>query len=131
MGRLNAGIITVTPFQQNCTLLFDDTTKAGVVVDPGGDVDHILEVIKSNGVKVEAIWITHGHIDHAGGAAALREALAGENSAPPIEGPHEADRFLLQSLERQGRESVFRQPAALLVELAAIAPPHQTQDIVQ
>lgn len=96
MGRLNAGIITVTPFQQNCTLLFDDTTKAGVVVDPGGDVDHILEVIKSNGVKVEAIWITHGHIDHAGGAMELKDALGVD-----IIGPHEADKSLLDNIENQ------------------------------
>jgi hydroxyacylglutathione hydrolase len=96
MGRLNAGIIPVTPFQQNCTMLFDDATKAGVIVDPGGDVDHILEAIKSNGVKVEAIWITHGHLDHAGGAMDLKDALGVE-----IIGPHEADKSLLDNLENQ------------------------------
>ena len=96
MGRLNAGIIPVTPFQQNCTMLFDDATKAGVIVDPGGDVDHILEAIKSNGVKVEAIWITHGHLDHAGGAMDLKDALGVE-----IIGPHEADKPLLDNLEKQ------------------------------
>jgi len=96
MGRLNAGIITVTPFQQNCTMLFDDATKAGVIVDPGGDVDHILEAIRSNGVKIEAIWITHGHLDHAGGAMDLKDALGVE-----IIGPHEADKPLLDNLENQ------------------------------
>ncbi|MGE0282406.1 MAG: MBL fold metallo-hydrolase [Rhizobiaceae bacterium] len=96
MGRLNAGIIPVTPFQQNCTMLFDDATKVGVIVDPGGDVDHILEAIKSNGIKVDAIWITHGHLDHAGGAMELKDALEVE-----IIGPHEADKPLLDNLENQ------------------------------
>ena len=80
MGELNAGIVPVTPFQQNCTILFDTETKKGVVVDPGGDVDSILSVLKDNGISAEAIWLTHGHLDHAGGAMDLKEALgiAGE-----------------------------------------------------
>ena len=87
MGQLNAGIVPVTPFEQNCTILFDTDTKAGVVVDPGGDVDRILDVIRDNGIAVSQIWITHGHIDHAGGAMDLKDALGVE-----IFGPHEADR---------------------------------------
>ena len=55
MGRLNAAIIPVTPFQQNCTLLFDDVDKSGVVVDPGGDVDLILAALKENAILVSAI----------------------------------------------------------------------------
>lgn len=96
MGKLNAGIIPVTPFQQNCTILFDDETKHGVVVDPGGEVDRILDAIKSSGITVEAIWITHGHIDHVGGAMELKEALGVE-----IIGPHEADKMLLANVENQ------------------------------
>jgi hydroxyacylglutathione hydrolase len=96
MGTLNAGIIPVTPFQQNCTILFDMDDKTGVIVDPGGDVDHILEVVKSNGFKLEAIWITHGHIDHAGGAMDLKDA-----SGLEIIGPHEADAGLLANIEQQ------------------------------
>ena len=53
MGQLNAGIVPVTPFQQNCTILFDMDDKTGVVVDPGGDVDQILAVLKDNGIKVD------------------------------------------------------------------------------
>jgi glyoxylase-like metal-dependent hydrolase (beta-lactamase superfamily II) len=98
MGQLNAGIVPVTPFRQNCTVLFDTEDKVGVVVDPGGDVDRILGVLKDNAVKVGAIWITHGHIDHAGGAMDLKDALGVE-----IVGPHEADRPLLENLEKQGR----------------------------
>ena len=96
MGQLRAGIVPVTPFQQNCTILFDEETKAGVVVDPGGEVDRLVEAIEKNGLKVEAIWLTHGHIDHAGGAMELKERLGIE-----IIGPHEDDRPLLDTLEAQ------------------------------
>jgi hydroxyacylglutathione hydrolase len=96
MGQLRAGIIPVTPFQQNCTILFDETEKRGVVVDPGGDVDRILATISENGLTIDAIWITHGHIDHAGGAMELKDALGVD-----IIGPHEADAPLLANLENQ------------------------------
>jgi hydroxyacylglutathione hydrolase len=92
-----ATIIPVTPFQQNCMLLWHEATKRAVVIDPGGDVANILEAIRKCGVTVEKIWLTHGHIDHAGGAAELREALG-----VPIEGPHVADKFLLDALEESG-----------------------------
>ncbi len=98
MGTLQAGIICVTPFQQNCTILFDTDTKEGVVVDPGGDVPTILAVLQENGILVKEIWLTHGHIDHAGGADELREALG-----VPVVGPHEADLPLLEQLEAQAQ----------------------------
>jgi len=98
MGQLNAGIVPVTPFEQNCTVLFDTDTKAGVVVDPGGDVERILDVIRDNKFAISQIWITHGHIDHAGGAMDLKDALGVE-----IIGPHEADRPLLSNLETQAQ----------------------------
>lgn len=98
MGMLQAGIIPVTPFQQNCTILYDTETKEGVVVDPGGDVEAILEVIRENGFDIKAIWLTHGHIDHAGGADELRDALGIQ-----VIGPHEDDLPLLQGLEKQSK----------------------------
>jgi len=98
MGNLKAGIVPVTPFQQNCTILFDDETMRGVVVDPGGDVAQILAAIKDNGLAIEAIWITHGHLDHAGGAEELKQALGVE-----IIGPHEADAPLLSRIETQAQ----------------------------
>ncbi|MBU1315101.1 MAG: MBL fold metallo-hydrolase [Alphaproteobacteria bacterium] len=98
MGRLQAGIVPVTPFQQNCTILFDEETKNGVVVDPGGDVATILDVISQNGLTIKEIWLTHGHIDHAGGADELREALG-----IPVIGPHQDDLPLLQGLEAQAQ----------------------------
>lgn len=98
MSDLRAAIIPVTPFQQNCTLLWSDETKKGAVIDPGGDLDRIREAIAQNGVTVEKILLTHGHIDHAGAAAELKDELG-----VSIEGPHEADRFLLDHLPETGR----------------------------
>lgn len=95
---LKAAIVPVTPFMQNCTLLWDETTNVGAVVDPGGDIDRIQGGIAKAGMTVEKILITHGHIDHAGAAAELKAALGGI----PIEGPHLADKFLLDNLEAQG-----------------------------
>lgn len=98
MGQLRAGIIPVTPFQQNCTILFDEETKVGVIVDPGGDVDTLAETIRQNGITIEAIWLTHGHIDHAGGAMELKERLGVD-----IIGPHFDDKPLLDNLEAQAQ----------------------------
>lgn len=98
MGMLQADIIPVTPFQQNCTILFDPDTKEGVLVDPGGDVDLILQTVRENGITLKEIWLTHGHIDHAGGAKEVKEALGLE-----IVGPHEDDLPLLQVIEDRGR----------------------------
>ena len=96
---LKVAIVPVTPFQQNCTLIWDTDTMAGAVVDPGGDLDLIEAAIAEVGMKPEKILLTHGHIDHAGGAAELRERLGGV----PIEGPHAAERPLLDNLDKQGQ----------------------------
>ncbi|WP_395686333.1 MBL fold metallo-hydrolase [Aestuariivirga sp.] len=97
MAQLQAIIIPVTPFRQNCSLIFDKASKQGAVVDPGGDVAAIEKAIAESGVRVEKILLTHGHIDHAGGAAELRELLG-----VPIEGPHREDLFLLEKLDESG-----------------------------
>ena len=97
MSTARAMIIPVTPLQQNCTLLWCEATKRGVVIDPGGDLERLQAAIAQAGVTVERIWLTHGHIDHAGGAEALREMLK-----VPVEGPHRADEFLLNALVEQG-----------------------------
>jgi len=99
---LKAAVIPVTPFQQNCALLWEETTSRGVVVDPGGDVDRILATLGELKITVERILLTHGHVDHASGAAALRDALSEGRAEPvPIEGPDARDAFLLESLESQ------------------------------
>ena len=97
MTNLRAGIVPVTPLQQNCALLWDDETKQAWVFDPGGDVPRIRGAIEELGLRVERILLTHGHIDHAGGAAELRDALR-----VPLEGPDQRDAFLLDELEQQG-----------------------------
>ena len=99
---IRAGIIPVTPFQQNCTLLWCTKTNEGVVIDPGGDVANIVKAIADTGITVTGIWLTHGHIDHAGGVAELNEHLK-----VPVTGPHKADGFLLEGLEAQGRDYGF------------------------
>lgn len=97
MAKLKALIIPVTPFQQNCALVFDEEVKRGAIVDPGGDVPDILKAIEQSNVKIEKILLTHGHIDHAGGAEELRETLGVQ-----IEGPHVDDLFLLNDLPKSG-----------------------------
>lgn len=104
MPGIETTIVPVTPLQQNCAVIWDQTTWRGAVVDPGGDVARILATVDRVGVKVEKILLTHGHLDHAGGAVELQAALmkrGPETAAPPIEGPDQRDEFLLDSIERQ------------------------------
>jgi len=94
---LRVAIIPVTLFQQNCSLIWDDADKRAAVVDPGGDLPRILAAIGETGVTVEKIVLTHGHIDHAGGAAELKERLG-----VSVEGPHRDDKFMLDRLVESG-----------------------------
>lgn len=99
---MRGAVVPVTPFQQNCAILWDDETKAGMVVDPGGDVDRILEAVEQTGAVIEKIVLTHGHLDHAGGAAELRDALTAKyGAAVPVEGPDRRDEFLLNGIADQ------------------------------
>ena len=88
MRKAKTLIIPVTPFQQNCTLLWCGATKRAVVIDPGGDLPHVERAIAQAGVSVDNIWLTHGHIDHVGGAADLKVRLK-----VSIEGPHRTTCF--------------------------------------
>ena len=107
--RLRGAVIPVTPFQQNCAILWDDASKRALVVDPGGDVPRILAAIDQNGVTVERILLTHGHLDHAGGAAGLAAALRARPGAGPIpiEGPDRRDQFLLDGIAAQAASYGF------------------------
>ena len=97
MQPLRAAIVPVTPLQQNCTLLWCTKTMRGAFVDPGGDLPKLKAAAVNHGVTVEKIILTHGHIDHCGEAKPLAEELG-----VPIEGPHEADRWLLEELATSG-----------------------------
>jgi glyoxylase-like metal-dependent hydrolase (beta-lactamase superfamily II) len=94
---LRAAIITVTPYQQNCSLVWCTNTMRGALVDPGGDLDLIKASVAKAGVTLEKILLTHGHADHCGQAGMLAKELG-----LPIEGPHEADRFWISRLEDDG-----------------------------
>ncbi len=89
-------IIPVTPLAQNCTLLCCEQTRRAAIVDPGGEIEHILATARRKKAEIEKILITHGHFDHIGGVAELATQLS-----IPIEGPHREDRFLIESLPQQ------------------------------
>jgi len=122
MPELRVAVVPVTPFQQNASIVWDEATKRGAVVDPGGDLPQILAALEELEVTAEKILLTHGHIDHAGGAAELAQALR-----VPIEGPHEADEFLLDDLEAAGaRTGIPCHHAAATPDSTAPSPAHST-----
>jgi len=89
-------VIPVTPFQQNCSLIWCNETRRAAVIDPGGDLPDIFAAVEAAHVSLEKILITHGHIDHAGATADLAEQLK-----LPIEGPHPEDRFWIDAMPQQ------------------------------
>lgn len=101
-------VIPVTPFAQNCSVLWCDATKQAAVVDAGGDIERILAFVKQQGLTVQKLLLTHGHIDHAGGAAELAKQLGVQ-----IEGPQRAESFWLDQLPQQGQMFGFKPSPAL------------------
>jgi glyoxylase-like metal-dependent hydrolase (beta-lactamase superfamily II) len=104
MPDFKVAIVPVTVFQQNCSLIWQPGTMRAAVVDPGGEPAKIHGAIVRLGLKVELILLTHGHLDHVGGAKALKGILDAERSAEglapvPIVGPDIADAFLLEGVE--------------------------------
>ena len=94
---LKALIQPVTLFEQNASIILCDETKKCAIVDPGGDIEILLNIAKEKELSPEKILLTHGHIDHAGGATEISEILNVE-----IHGPHVDDKFLLDGLQKQG-----------------------------
>ena len=90
-------VVPVTPFQQNCSVVWCTETMRGAVVDPGGELDRVLEAAAKQGVTVDKVLVTHGHLDHAGATAELAERLQ-----VPVEGPHREDAFWIDQLQSQG-----------------------------
>ena len=96
-------ILPVTPFQQNCSFLKCETTDKVAIVDPGGDLDKILEALQQVGGTPEKILVTHAHLDHIGAVAELAEKLD-----LPIEGPHRDDQFWIDMLPQQAQMMGFQ-----------------------
>ena len=94
---MKAAIVPVTPFAQNCSILVCEETGAAAVVDPGGDLDRVLDALSQTQAKLEKILLTHGHIDHCGATAELRRV-----TGVPVEGPHLEDSFWIEQLPAQG-----------------------------
>lgn len=95
-------IIPVTPFQQNCTLFWCDETKQAAVVDPGGDIDKVIDAIDEHQLTLNKVLLTHAHIDHAGAAHALATHYSVE-----IEGSHKEDQFWIDLIEEQKQHFGF------------------------
>ncbi len=91
-------IVPVTAFQQNCSIIWCESTRRAAVVDPGGDLDVILAAVDAERVEIEKILITHGHIDHAGATADLAERLG-----VPVEGPQREEAFWIDAMAQQGK----------------------------
>jgi glyoxylase-like metal-dependent hydrolase (beta-lactamase superfamily II) len=94
--------VPVTPFEQNCSIVWCDENLSAAVIDPGGDLPRLLDAVKQLGVKLEQIWLTHAHIDHAGGTAELARLLN-----LPIIGPHTGDQFWIDGLPLQSQRFGF------------------------
>ena len=97
MRAVKLGLIPVTPFQQNCSILVCERTHRAAIVDPGGDLDEILAALQQTGAELEKILLTHGHIDHCGGTAELRR-----RTGVPVEGPQREEKFWIDQLALQG-----------------------------
>jgi glyoxylase-like metal-dependent hydrolase (beta-lactamase superfamily II) len=95
-------IVPVTAYQQNCSIIKCEATGKAAIVDPGGDVERILEAVMQLGGTVEKILLTHGHMDHCAASDVLRQQLG-----VPIEGPEEADRFWIDKLPEWCRMANF------------------------
>ncbi|MBV9419541.1 MAG: MBL fold metallo-hydrolase, partial [Alphaproteobacteria bacterium] len=99
---IKAAILPVTPYQQNCSIVWCTETKRGAAIDPGGDLDQIKAALRMEGVTLEKVLLTHGHLDHASGAAKLAREFG-----VPIEGPHRDDQYLLDELGRNAKRPGF------------------------
>ena len=95
--KLEIRIIPVTPLQQNTSMIWSTQTMEGVFVDPGGEIDKLMQAADHFGVKIVAVWLTHGHLDHVGAAMAVKD-----RTGCPIIGPHKDDQWLLDEVEASG-----------------------------
>ena len=102
---LHYRILPVTAFQQNCSLLWCDQTRQAALIDPGGDLEQLRAATEQQGLTLAALWLTHAHIDHAGGAGELAQQLD-----LPIIGPHRDAQYWIDALPQQSQ--MFQFPPA-------------------
>ncbi|MFO1454650.1 MAG: MBL fold metallo-hydrolase [Steroidobacteraceae bacterium] len=95
---MQVAVVPVTPFQQNCSVLWCERTRRAAIVDPGGDLERVLPVLEQEGLQLERILLTHAHLDHAAATAELAR-----RTGVPVEGPHPGDRFWIEQLPEQAR----------------------------
>jgi glyoxylase-like metal-dependent hydrolase (beta-lactamase superfamily II) len=95
-------VLPVTTFAQNCSILGCEDTREAAIVDPGGDLDRIVEQLAALSLTPTKIFLTHAHLDHCAGAPELARRLS-----IPIEGPQEADRFWLDRLAEAAQRYGF------------------------
>ena len=95
--------LSVGPFQSNVFILRDDNTKDAVIIDPGDDVSTILKILKRDGLRLQYIFLTHGHIDHVGGAKDVKDATGAKVLI------HMEDLFLYEKVHLQA--SLFGLPS--------------------
>lgn len=94
---MNVQTLTVGAFQENCYLLVDEQTRRAVIVDPGSEGERLVEAIEDCGAELEAIWITHAHVDHVGAIAPVKNRW----DVPVF--LHPADLRLYQAAGRQAQ----------------------------
>lgn len=126
---MRVGLVPVTPFQQNCSLIWCTKTMRGALVDPGGDLDRLKQAAKQTGVTIEKLLVTHGHVDHCGMTGVLARDLG-----VPIEGPHEGDRFWIEGLDtaeaRMGLEGHSFEPDRWLEDGDTVTVGELTLDVI-
>lgn len=122
--------LPVTPFEQNCSLVWCDETHEAALIDPGGDIPTLMAAVSAQGLRLKALWLTHAHIDHAGatGTLARTEGL-------PIEGPHTGDQFWIDGLPQQSQMFGFPQaelftPTRWLQDGDAVQIGHQVLQVL-
>ena len=126
---MRVAIVPVTPFEQNCSLLWCTQTMRGALVDPGGDLDRLKQALEKTGVTLEKILVTHGHMDHCGLAGVLAKDIG-----VPIEGPQEGDRFWIEGLDdpakRYGIEGESFEPDRWLHDGDTVSVGNLTLDVI-
>ena len=91
---LQVKIVPVTAFAQNCSIVWDSESKEAVLIDAGGEPERLQKEVQELGLIVKALWLTHGHLDHAGAVGALTKLWN-----VPVIGPHKEDAFWLDMIQ--------------------------------